>query len=54
MTSEELRKCIRDIPNFPKKGIVFKDISTLLNDKKAFKNLILYCPFSLSNFITQF
>ena len=40
MTSEELRKCIRDIPNFPKKGIVFKDISTLLNDKKAFKRSI--------------
>ena len=27
---------IRDIPDFPKPGIIFKDISTLLNDAKAF------------------
>lgn len=30
---------IRDIPNFPKPGIVFKDISTILNNAKAFKTL---------------
>jgi len=33
----KLEKYIRDIPNFPKKGIMFKDITTLLNSKKAFK-----------------
>ncbi len=27
---------IRDVPDFPKPGIVFKDITTLLNDAKAF------------------
>ncbi len=27
---------IRDIPDFPKKGIVFKDITTLLNNKEAY------------------
>lgn len=27
---------IRDIPDFPRKGIVFKDITPLLKDKKAF------------------
>ena len=27
---------IRDIPNFPKEGIVFKDITTLLSDKEAY------------------
>ena len=32
----ELKKCIRDIPDFPKKGIIFKDITTLLQDGKAF------------------
>ncbi len=37
---EELKKYIRDIPDFPKKGILFKDITTLLNDKKAFKNAV--------------
>jgi len=31
---------IRDIPDFPKPGIVFKDITTLLNNKKAFKLLM--------------
>ena len=33
----ELKKCIRDIPDFPKEGIIFKDITTLLNNKQAFK-----------------
>ncbi len=28
----ELQNLIRDVPNFPKKGIVFKDITTLLKD----------------------
>lgn len=40
MKSEELKKCIRDIPNFPQEGIVFKDISTLLKDKRAFRRSI--------------
>jgi adenine phosphoribosyltransferase len=31
---------IRDIPDFPKKGIVFKDITPLLKDPKAFKAAI--------------
>lgn len=33
----DLKKMIRDIPDFPKKGIVFKDITTLLADHDAFK-----------------
>ncbi len=31
---------IRDIPDFPKPGIVFKDITTLLNNAKAYKTLM--------------
>jgi adenine phosphoribosyltransferase len=31
-----LNRAIRDIPDFPEPGIVFKDISTLLNNKEAF------------------
>lgn len=31
---------IRSIPDFPKAGIIFKDITTLLNNKDAFKMLI--------------
>ncbi|MCF8001219.1 MAG: adenine phosphoribosyltransferase [Halanaerobiales bacterium] len=31
---------IRNIPDFPKEGILFKDITPLLKDKKAFKSAI--------------
>jgi len=33
----ELEKIIRDVPDFPKKGIIFKDITTLLQDGEAFR-----------------
>jgi len=33
---EIIEKSIRDIKDFPKKGIVFKDITTLLNDSEAY------------------
>ena len=33
--SEKVRECIRDVPDFPKPGIVFKDITPLLNDPAA-------------------
>ena len=36
-SSEYLEKSIRNIPDFPKPGILFRDITTLLKDKKAFK-----------------
>jgi adenine phosphoribosyltransferase len=36
----DLRAHIRDVPDFPKAGIVFKDITTLLKDKAAFKHVI--------------
>ncbi len=35
-----LLSTIRDVPDFPKPGIVFKDITTLLNDPKAFGMLM--------------
>lgn len=35
-----LKKYIRDIPDFPKKGILFKDITTLLKDAEAFKKAL--------------
>jgi adenine phosphoribosyltransferase len=35
----KLEEFIRDVPDFPKKGIVFKDITTLLKDGKAFKHV---------------
>lgn len=33
-------KLIRDIPNFPKPGVVFKDITTLIKNGKAFNEVI--------------
>lgn len=35
-----LSKHIRDIPDFPKPGIIFKDITTLLKNKKAFAQVV--------------
>jgi adenine phosphoribosyltransferase len=37
---EHLKKLIREIPDFPKKGILFYDITTLLKDKLGFATLI--------------
>jgi adenine phosphoribosyltransferase len=37
---EPLKKLIREIPDFPKKGILFYDITTLLKDKLGFATLI--------------
>ncbi len=36
----ELEKLIRDVKDFPIKGIVFKDITTLLMDKNGFSNTL--------------
>jgi len=37
---EHLKKLIREVPDFPKKGILFYDITTLLKDKVGFATLI--------------
>ncbi len=37
---EQLRQAIRDIPDFPKKGIVFKDITTLCQDPVSFQRMV--------------
>jgi len=34
---ESLKAAIRDVPDFPKKGIIFKDITTLLRDPSGLK-----------------
>ena len=36
----DLASRIRDVPDFPQKGILFKDITTLLKDGAAFKDTI--------------
>ncbi len=37
---EYIKSQIRTIPNFPKPGIMFRDITTLLKDGKGLKNVI--------------
>ena len=40
MLSERLKNSIADYPDFPKKGIVFKDISPIIADQELFSDLI--------------
>ena len=40
MSAEALRERIREIPDFPKPGILFYDITTLLKDPVAYKESI--------------
>lgn len=36
----DLASMIRDVPDFPKEGIIFKDITTLIKDPEAFRTVI--------------
>lgn len=35
-----IKKAIRDVPDFPKKGILFRDITTAIKDKDVMKRMI--------------
>ena len=37
---EELKRLIREVPDFPKPGILFYDITTLLKDKRGLRGVI--------------
>lgn len=37
---DDLKQYIRNIPDFPKKGILFRDITTLLSNSEKFKEVI--------------
>jgi adenine phosphoribosyltransferase len=37
---DDLKKLIREIPDYPKPGILFYDVTTLLKDKRGFRRLI--------------
>ena len=37
---EQIKSVIRDVPNFPKEGIIFKDISTIMLDTKLSNNIL--------------
>ena len=36
----DLKEYIRSIPDYPKKGVLFRDITTLIKNEKAFANCI--------------
>ena len=36
----DLKEYIRSIPDYPKKGILFRDITTLIKNEKAFTETI--------------
>ncbi|MBI3978917.1 MAG: adenine phosphoribosyltransferase [Chloroflexi bacterium] len=40
MKTVELAELIRDVPDFPKAGILFKDITTLLREPQAFRHAV--------------
>ena len=40
MDLEQIKRLIRDVPDFPQEGIVFKDITPVLGDPMAFSTLI--------------
>ncbi|MEI6274541.1 MAG: adenine phosphoribosyltransferase [Prolixibacteraceae bacterium] len=40
ITLDEVKKSIRNIPDFPKVGIQFKDVSTAFKDEKIFKFIV--------------
>ena len=37
---DDLKTLIRDVPDFPKKGVIFRDITTLLKEGERFKEAI--------------
>jgi adenine phosphoribosyltransferase len=39
-TMDDLKKLIREIPDYPKPGILFYDLTTLLQDKRGFHALV--------------
>lgn len=40
MISQQIKNSIRDIPDFPKPGIIFKDITPILKDPRLCNNII--------------
>ena len=42
MASDDLKKLIREIPDYPKPGILFYDITTLIKDRAGFARVVDY------------
>ena len=46
---ERIDKLVREVPNFPKEGILFKDITPIFSDPKASKEIINFFADKLKN-----
>lgn len=40
MSLQDLKDAIRDIPDFPRQGVLFKDITPLINDRELFRETV--------------
>ena len=40
ITKDQIKNSIRNIPNFPKEGIQFKDVSTAFKDRAIFSHIV--------------
>ena len=40
MIEQQIKSAVRDIPDFPKPGIIFKDITPILKDPKLCENIV--------------
>lgn len=47
--AERLRATIRDVPDFPKPGILFKDITPVLTDAELFRDVVHYLARHFAN-----
>ena len=39
-TPDEMKRYVRDVPDYPQKGIIFRDITPLLGDKNIFREVV--------------
>lgn len=39
-TPEDLKKYVRDVPDYPQKGIIFRDITPMLGEKNIFREVV--------------
>ncbi len=39
-TPDQLKQYVRDVPDYPQKGIIFRDITPLLGDKNIFREVV--------------
>lgn len=49
-----LKGAIRDVPDFPKPGILFRDVTTIINDAEVFEELMAFLESRYKNYGLDF